>query len=87
MNTANSIVIKIRLNDCLNNIASIGKLNAANIEASDMVLLAIKVTNQTNTVNPNTIFNPAILRDKPINTPKVVATPLPPLNWRKIVQL
>lgn len=35
----------------------------------------------------NTILRPAILIAKPINTPKVVATPLPPLKFKNIVQL
>lgn len=73
--------------DCLNMIVKTGKLNAAKIEAKEIILLAINTANQISIVNPKTIFNPGILIDKPNNTPKVVATPLPPLNFKKMVQL
>ncbi len=73
--------------DCLNNSANKGKLKTANIEAKEITLLIINVTNQTRIVNPRTIFNPGMITESPKNTPKVVATPLPPLNFRKIVQL
>lgn len=87
MNAASSILIKVRPGDCLNNIANKGKLKAANIDAREITLLIMNVTNQTRIVNPRTIFSPGMITESPKNTPNVVATPLPPLNLKKIVQL
>ena len=73
--------------DCLNNIVKTGKLNAERIEAREIILEIIKTINQTKIVKPNTTFNPGIVRESAIKTPKVVATPLPPLNFKNMVQL
>lgn len=73
--------------DCRNNIVNIGKLNADKIEDREMILTIEKLRNQINTVKPKTMLNPGILKAKPKSTPKVVATPLPPLNLKNIVQL
>lgn len=78
---------KITGKDLLKNVAKTGKLIAARIEAKEMILLVIKVTSHTKTVNINMNFKPAIFTERPSNTPKVVATPFPPLNPKNIVQL
>ena len=87
MNAARSVTIIIKLMDCLNKIVNKGKLKAANTEAKEMVLLIINTANQIKIVIPSMIFKPAILIESPNKTPKVVATPLPPLKFKKIVQL
>jgi len=87
MNAAKSVTIRIKPIDCLNKTVNKGKLKAANTEAKEMVLLIIKTVNQIKIVIPKIIFKPAILTESPAKTPKVVATPLPPLKCKKMVQL
>ena len=87
MNMDNKIPANTTIADCRNSIVNKGKLSAANIEDKEIILSARKLANQTNAVKPKTIFNPGILRVRPKSTPKVVATPLPPLNFKNIVQL
>ncbi len=73
--------------DCLNPVINTGNANALISEATETILTIINTANQTRIDNPNITFKPAILTDKAINTPKIVAMPLPPLNPRNIVQL
>ena len=75
------------MRDCLNNQAHKGKLNAAMIEESETILNITNTANQTKTAKPNNHFTPSIVKAKPNNTPRLVATPLPPLKRKKIVQL
>lgn len=84
---AKSVNIKIKLRDCLNKTVNNGKLKAANIEAKEIVLLIRKAASQTRMAIPKITFKPAILIESPSKTPNVVATPLPPLKFRKMVQL
>lgn len=87
MNMASKKPDKITGNDCLNNSANKGKLAAANIEDNEIILLKINVSDQIIMVSPRITFNPGILAERPIKTPRVVATPLPPLNFKNTVQL
>jgi len=56
-------------------------------EASDIILNIKNDANQVNTAKSNTIRNPGIINARAIKTPKVVATPLPPLKFRKILNV
>jgi hypothetical protein len=67
--------------------AKIGKLKAAMTEASEMILKIIKIISQMKTVSAKTCARPEILKARPKSTPRVVATPFPPLKLRNIVQL
>ena len=87
INTDKSVTIKIKLRDCLNRTVNTGKLKADNNEAKEMIRVRRNTANQIKTVIPSIIFKPAILIESPNKTPNVVATPLPPLNLKKIVQL
>ena len=87
MNAAKRVIIRTRLNDSLNRIANKGKDKDANNEAREMIRLKIKTTNQIKITIPRIIFKPGIFRESPIKTPNVVATPLPPLKFKKSVQL
>lgn len=78
---------QIKIADCLNSIAKSGKLIAARMEAKEIILLAINVSSQTITVSNKINLNPGIFMDRPKRTPSVVATPFPPLKFKKTVQL
>lgn len=61
--------------------AKIGSAVAAKIEARDTYLHMAKIT--THTRRPS----PKIAGESPDITPAVVATPLPPLNFKKTFQI
>jgi hypothetical protein len=84
--SAESIKLKsISVLDCLKPIINAGSANALIIEAAETILIIINTASQTRIDNPNITFKPDILTDKAINTPKIVAMPLPPLNRKNIV--
>ena len=56
-------------------------------EAKETTLVVKNVINHVRTKRPRIIFKVPIWVAKASNTPKVVATPLPPLNFKNIVQL
>jgi len=87
INSDRNVPTHTKVSDCLNISVRKGKLKAANIEANEIVLLTIKTIAQITIVRPKIILNPGILIDRPNRTPRLVATPLPPLKFRKIVQL
>jgi len=64
-----------------------GKLKAAKIEAKEIILVETKTQSQIKTTKPRDTFRPGIIIESPSNDPNAVATPLPPLNFKKIVQL
>ena len=81
------ILATIKIRDCLNKTMYSGKARPLESEAKETILAIKKTTNQVRTVIPKIILKPLILTAKAINTPKVAAIPLPPLNLKKIVQL
>jgi hypothetical protein len=64
-----------------------GKDIAAKSDAREIILVARKLTIQVRITRTNTRLIPGITQADPSKTPKVVATPLPPLKFRNIVQL
>jgi hypothetical protein len=87
MNIAREMPTDTTITERQNSIVNRGKLRAASMEAKEMILLIKKLKNHTTIVKPRAIFNPGILKARPKSTPKVVATPFPPLNLKNIVQL
>lgn len=73
--------------DCLKIKVYTGKASALIIEAMETILEIIKARTQVEIIRNNINLKPVIFMDKPNNTPSVVATPFPPLNFKKIVQL
>jgi len=65
----------------------IGKDIAAKIEATETIRLTRNVTSQVRITSANMKPIPGITHAAPSKTPKVVATPLPPLKFRNMVQL
>mgnify|MGYP001039834369 CR=1 FL=1 len=57
------------------------------IEAKETIRDNRKIKDQTNITKKKIILRFALTMPKPIKTPKLVATPLPPLNPKNIVQL
>lgn len=76
-----------KLLGCLNKSIYIGRVMPLRIEASETILKAININAQVKISKPRIMFNPGTLEARPSNTPKVVAMPLPPLNFKNIVQL
>lgn len=64
-----------------------GKIIPAIIEEAETILVMTKPANQVKIINPSIMPKLFIRKDKPIRTPKVVATPLPPLKLRNIVHI
>ena len=64
-----------------------GKLKPARSEARETIRKIINAQNQTRTTIPKIWAKKGTRKDKPINTPKEVATPLPPLKLRNTLQL
>lgn len=77
----------IKRGDCLKRIMYMGKAMALITEANETILATIKIANQVKITKLKINFMPVISMLNPANTPKVVATPLPPLNFKNIVQL
>lgn len=73
--------------DCLNKTMKAGIAAQQSIEAKETNLVTKNTASQERKTKLNTAPNPGILKLNPIRTPNVVATPLPPLNLRKTVQL
>jgi hypothetical protein len=87
---ANTVITRLKISkirDFPNNQALKGKLSAAAIEEREIMRKIRKTANQTKTARPNIHFTPSIFNARPSSTPRLVATPLPPLKRRKIVQL
>ncbi len=72
---------------CLNKSVYTGREMPVITEATEIVLTIKNTINQVKIIKPKIKLSPAILTDNPINTPKVVAIPLPPLKFKNIVQL
>ena len=64
-----------------------GNKIADKIEAKDTILVSTKIKSQLRISKIRIIFNPGILIARAIKTPKLVAIPLPPLNFKNMVQL
>jgi hypothetical protein len=73
--------------DCLKKKQKIGRAIAEAIEDRETILEIIKTASQIKTNSPIILLKPAIFIERPNNTPKEVAIPLPPLNCKNIVQL
>ena len=73
--------------ECLNKIIKTGMAIPAKTEARETILITINVASQVKITKPNIMPKPCILKDNPINTPNVVATPLPPLKRKNKVKL
>lgn len=73
--------------DCLNISVYTGTLIPVITEAMDTILKAMNTINQVRIAKPSINFKPGTLIDSPSSIPKVVATPLPPLNLKNTVQL
>lgn len=85
---AESIVVeRIITVDWWKIIAETGKDKAANIEEIETILSVIKITSQIKSKITNGRIIPGIFAAKATRTPIVVATPLPPLKPKNIVQL
>ena len=87
INTERTMLNNIKARDSLKISIYIGRASAVSTEATEIILTIINTTNQVKIAKPTIIFKPAIFIARPINTPKVVATPLPPLNPKNMVQL
>ena len=64
-----------------------GKKNAVKMEARETILADNKVIVQTITQDNKTQIKPLTFKAKPNKTPKVVATPFPPLKFKNTGQL
>ena len=64
-----------------------GRTTEALIEEIETKPLINKIRSQATTVKLKTNRRPGITTANPNKTPALVATPLPPLNFRKILQL
>lgn len=81
-------ILKIRSSGgCFNTIIAMRKAIPQEIEASETVLEVKKTSSQVKITIPNIMLKAGILNDKPIKTPKVVATPFPPLKFKNTVQI
>lgn len=78
---------KTKIPDCLNRAIYIGNNIALIMEATETILVIRKTKAQVKIIKPNIRFIPASLTAKPNKTPNVVATPLPPLNPKNMLQL
>ena len=83
---ASMAVAMTKFSGCLNIAIYIGKETQAKIEARETIRAAAKTTAQVKRVKPRMGLSTAEVTDKASSTPKVQATPLPPLNFRKTVQ-
>jgi len=81
------ILRNFRVLDCLKANIYTDKAMPVITEERETILLIKKITNQVITLKANITFNPPILIARPNKTPKVVAMPLPPLNFKNTVQL
>lgn len=77
----------ISSNGALRIIIAMGNITAAIIDAKDTNPLVKNIIIQIKIIIYKAIRNWAIIMARPIITPKLVATPLPPLKLRNIVQL
>ncbi len=73
--------------DCLKIIVYTAKPTTDKTEARETILQVRKTINHVKIDKPNISFNPEILIDKASSVPRPVAMPLPPLNFKNIVQL
>jgi len=64
-----------------------GRNKAVNAEATETILARRIIKIQVRILKAITQLIPATLNDRPRRTPRVVATPFPPLKFKKIVQL
>lgn len=83
----NSMLVNIIDMGCLNMIVKTGNAIPLTTDAMETILKIMNVASQVKTTRPNTGLSAAILIANPSKTPKVVATPLPPLNLKNIVQI
>jgi len=77
------IIIKV----CLNNTIYKGNNIAVIMEPADTMRVAKNIAAHVPKARARIIARPLISKASPIRTPSVVATPLPPLNFKKTVQL
>ena len=77
----------VKTNDCLKRSVKMGNDTPATSDDKETIFEIIKTTSQVTMTSARIIRKAAIWVARPINTPKVVAIPLPPLKRRKIVQL
>ena len=71
----------------LNRTVYTGKTIAVTTEERDIIFEKVNTLSQVIANKPNINLRPLIFMAKPNKTPNVVATPLPPLNFKNTVQL
>lgn len=79
--------VRVKLSDCLKIIIYKGKSIPLKTEAKDTILKSKNTTNQLKITKKKTTLKEGITAVKANKTPKLVATPFPPLNLKNSVQL
>ena len=73
-----------KFSGCLNIAIYIGKEIQAKTEARETIRAAANTTTQVNRTRPRTGLRTAEVTDRASSTPNVQATPLPPLNFKRL---